>query len=165
MKKYLAAIAIVSGTAVAASDFSDWGAAGAWKILVDPTNGNGCLAQKTFDDGTVIQIGGVPVRKGGFFAAYHADWTDIEAGAAGVLTFDFGDARFAGDVVGKIADGIPGGYAFFDNPAFVDEFAKRNSVKFSGERGKGAEISLAGTTKALAAVRACQKEQPKPAQD
>jgi hypothetical protein len=59
-----------------------------------------------------------------------------------------------------MSDNLPGGYAFLDNPNFVEEFAKRNSVKFSGESGVWVEISLSGTRQAIAALQRCQKEQP-----
>ena len=87
-------------------------------------------------------------------------WTQIKAGDIGIVKFEFGDARFSGDALGRMSDELPGGYAFFDNPDFVNEFAKRNSVKFSGESGIWFEISLSGTGQAIAAVRNCQKEQP-----
>ena len=81
-------------------------------------------------------------------------------GATGTLE-TVGAARFAGEVVGRLSNTLPGGYAFFDNPNFVKEFAKRNTVRVWGEREDVIEISLAGTAKAINAVLACQKEQPK----
>lgn len=166
MLKHLTTIAVILMAAeavTAAEEIKTWGESGDWSILVDPTVGNGCLAQRIFDDGTQVQIGAEPSRDGGFFAAYNAGWTNIEEGETGIVSFDFGDARFAGDVVGRLWDGLPGGYAFFDNPNFVTEFGKRNSVKISGEKGRLVEIDLSGTKRAIDAVLACQKEQPKPA--
>lgn len=88
------------------------------------------------------------------------NWTHIQAGHIGTIKFEFADARFASDAIGRVNDDLPGGYAFFDNPNFVNAFAKRNSVKFSGESGVWFEISLSGAQQAIAAVRNCQKEQP-----
>lgn len=144
------------------SELEPWGEAGGWDILIDPTTGNGCLMEKTFEDETLVQIGTVPSRQGGFLGVYNPAWGDIEDGTEGVVRIDFGDALFEGAVQGKILNGVPGGYAFFDNPNFVDEFAKRNSLTVTGKKsGHSAEISLKGTTKALAAVRSCQTQQPK----
>jgi len=140
---------------------AQWGASGDWDIYIDPTVGNGCFMQRASEDGTVVQIGAEPDARGGFFAVLNAAWTDITADQEAVMTFDFGDAKFAGDAKGVIKDGLPGGYAFFDNPKFVDEFGKRLTVTVSGEDGRAVEISLAGSQKAIAAVRACQEEQPK----
>lgn len=161
MLKYFSFFLILISANVYADETKKWKALGDWDILVDPAVGNGCLAQRDFEDGMRVQIGAVPSREGGFFAAYHSDWTHIEDGEVGVLNFDFGDARFAGEVVGRLSNTLPGGYAFFDNPNFVTEFAKRNSVRVWGEREDVIEISLAGTAKAIDAVLACQKEQPK----
>ncbi|MCP4306810.1 MAG: hypothetical protein GY788_18430 [bacterium] len=161
MKKILAIIVPICGISPAvAADLVPWGDAGDWAILVDPSNGNGCLAQKAFEDGTVVQIGVNPARKGGFLAAYNAAWTDIEEGATGTVTMEFPDAAFAGEVVGVMANGLPGGYAFFDNPNFAEEFTRRTSVVVTGESGRSIEIDLTGTTKAVEAVRTCQAGQP-----
>lgn len=162
--KNLSAVLLLlfSAPAVCAQNYEPWGEAGDWKILINKDEGNGCLAQKAFDDGTVVQLGAVPLRAGGFFAAHNAAWADIKEGAAGTVKFDFGDARFAGDAVGQFLDGVPGGYAFFDNPSFLDEFVKRQNVVISGDAGTKVTIDLSGTTKAVAALRACQKEQPEP---
>ncbi len=160
--RVLVAIMCFVGVSASASDLETWGEMGAWEILVDAAVGNGCLAQRVFEDGTLVQIGAEPARNGGFFAAYNAEWSDIENGATGVVNFDFGDARFAGDVVGKIDQDLPGGYAFFDNPNFVTEFGKRQSVKISGESSRLVEIDLTGSKRAIEAVLACQEEQPEP---
>ena len=101
------------GAALAQDGFTSWGNSGDWDIMVDPEVGYGCFMQKSFDDGTVVQVGAVPDRQGGFFAALNAAWTEITDGQEGVLTFDFGDAKFAGDALGVIRNGVPGGYAFF----------------------------------------------------
>lgn len=150
------------GSIAFADDKTEFGEVGDWAILVDPSVGNGCLMQKEFSDQTLVQMGILPKRKGEFFAVYNPAWSDIEEGMQGVIRIDFGDALFEGSVVGKFQDGIPGGLAFFDNPAFTDEFAKRDTVMVIGKvTGHQAEIDLTGTTKAIAAVRSCQEQQPK----
>lgn len=152
---------VFGASAAYATDLESWGESGDWKILVDPATGNGCLMQKTLEDSTLVQIGAVPNRQGGFLGVYNSAWDDIEDGAEGVIRMDFGDALFEGAVEGKVVDGIPGGFAFFDNPNFVDEFAKRETLIVTGKTsGHSVEIDLTGTTKGLAAVRKCQTEQP-----
>lgn len=151
----------LSASALLAEDLETWGEAGGWAILIDPSSGNGCLMEKTLDDSTRVQIGAVPDRQGGFLAVYNLAWDDIEEGVEGVVRMDFGDALFEGAVEGRVLDGIPGGYAFFDNPNFVDEFAKRDTLLVTGKNsGHSVEVDLTGTTKGLSAVRACQEELP-----
>ncbi len=147
--------------AAQAEELSKWGDAGDWEILVDPANGNGCLMQKRFDDGTLFQFGTVPDRDGGFVAAYNPDWSDIEDGATGTVKFEFPDVRFVGEVVGVATGGRFGGYAFFDNPNVPLEFARSNDMTVDGEIGRVIAVSLKGTSKAIKAVKACQAEQAK----
>lgn len=155
------ALFLFSASAAFATDLVPWGESGDWTILIDPATGNGCLMEKTLNDNTLVQIGAVPNRQGGFFGVYNPAWDDIKDGAEGVIRMDFGDALFEGAVEGKIINGIPGGFAFFDNPNFVDEFAKRDRLIATGKKsGHSVEIDLKGTAKGLSAVRACQKEQP-----
>jgi hypothetical protein len=152
----------VAASAAFGSDLESFGESGDWAILVDPSAGHGCLMQKTFEDQTLVQMGVLPLRQGAFFAVYNPEWDDIEEGTEGVVRIDFGDTLFEGSVVGTWLDGVPGGFAFFDNPAFIDEFAKRNSVTVIGKKsGHRVEIDLKGTTRALSAVRSCQDQQPK----
>lgn len=157
--RFLVVVLCSIGVPASASNVEHWEEVGAWEILVDASVGNGCLAQRVFADGTLVQIGAEPARNGGFFAAYNAEWSDIEVGATGIVNMDFGDARFAGDVVGKVNQDLAGGYAFFDNPNFVTEFGQRQSVKISGESGRLIEIDLTGSKRAIEAVLDCQKKQ------
>ncbi|WP_255431648.1 hypothetical protein [Ruegeria sp. THAF57] len=109
-----------------------------------------------------VEIGAAPNQAGGFFAAYNPVWVQIEDGVTGIVKFDFGDAKFEGEAVGVFKNGVPGGYAFFDNPAFVSEFGKRQSVTIIGESGARVELDLNGSAKAIETVLECQAEQPKP---
>lgn len=155
------AFAIATGTAAFADERVKWGTSGEWTILVDPASGHGCLMEKKFEDGTLVQFGFVPKRKGGFFAAYNPDWTDVKDGQTGTIKFEFPDIRFVGDVVGIAKDGQFGGYAFFDNPNVTKEFGKSNDVDIHGELGRNIKVNLKGTFKAIKAVKSCQTEKSK----
>ena len=155
----IAALAIATGPAANAEELETWGQSKEWAILIDPAAGNGCLMEKQFDDGTLVQFGFAPDRNGGFFAAYNPDWTDIEDGATGTVKFEFPKIRFIGDAVGVARDGRFGGYAFFDNPNVTQEFARNNDMTVVGELGRKIEVNLKGTLNAIKAVKACQAEQ------
>ncbi len=158
-KVLLISFTMALGSAACGAELEQWGEAGDWTVFVDAESGNGCLAQKKFDGDLTIEIGAAPNQSGGFFAAYNPAWTSVEEGKIALVKFDFEDAAFEGDAVGVLRDGLPGAYAFFDNPEFVKEFGKRLSVVVSGEDGTEIEIDLAGTTNAIEAVQACQAEQ------
>ncbi len=162
IKWALSAAFVLSGSFAFAAGMEQWGESGDWKILIDPEKGNGCLAWKPFENDMTVEIGAAPKQGGGFFAAYNPAWVQIEDGATGIVKFDFGDAKFEGEAVGVFKNGVPGGYAYFDNPAFVGEFGKRQSVTIIGESGTEVELDLSGSAKAIEAVLACQAEQPQP---
>ncbi|WP_170482535.1 hypothetical protein [Ruegeria arenilitoris] len=158
----LTTMALCCASVLHAAGMERWGESGDWTILIDPEKGNGCLAWKPFENDMTVEIGAAPNQAGGFFAAFYPAWVQIEDGATGIVKFDFGDAQFEGEAVGVFKNGVPGGYAFFDNPAFVTEFGKRQSVTIIGESGADVELDLSGSAKAIEAVLACQAEQPEP---
>jgi hypothetical protein len=140
----------------------EWDMSGEWDILIDPETGNGCLMQKAFDDGTIVQFGAEPARKGGYFAAYNIGWTEIKDGETGQVVFTFEDAAFGGEAVGRVVGLLHGAKAFFNNPNLPMEFARKRMMTVTGSRGNEITIDLSGTSAAIKAVQACQKEQVVP---
>ena len=139
-----------------------WQTAGDWTILIHDEETNKCFASRELDDGSEVQIGAEPTLDGGYFAIYNPSWTHIEEGQDGTVEFDFGTARFGGEARGRFEDGVPGGYAFFNNPAFVQKFARSQTVKIIGSQGNTFELDLTGTSNAVRGVLACQDAQPEP---
>ncbi len=137
-----------------------WKEVGLWTIYINKDDATRCFASRTLEDSSEVQIGTEPTLDGGFFAIYNSSWTHIEDGSAGTVEFDFGRSRFGGEATGKIEDGVPGGYAFFNNPAFVQEFARSQTVTIKGNNGTEFELDLTGTSRAVRGVLACQDAQP-----
>jgi hypothetical protein len=146
--------------ATRAQALTEWGESGLWKIRIDANNGHGCLMEAPLADGTIFQFGNEPDRRGGFFALYNPEWTDIRDGQETTVKFDFDEKRFSGDAVGDVQGNRIGARAFFDNPNVQTEFAKNTVMTVIGGLGRSFEVDLTGTTKALAAVEECQAEQP-----
>lgn len=163
--RYLAIALLVTGGAVSAADAVLWQKFGDWTVNIDGADASRCFASRTMDDGSEIQIGTEPALDGGYFAIYNAEWTHIEDGQTGSVEFDFGVSRFGGDAVGRYENGVPGGYAFFNNPNFVQEFSRRQSVTIVGTKGAKFKLDLTGTSRAIRGVLACQDEQPLPGTD
>ena len=167
MLKSRAALGLFSACIIAAgaqpveaqTGHTKWGESGNWEILIDPDVGDGCYMETTFDDGTLVQIGFVPNRDGGFVALYNPAWTNIEDGVVGTVQFDFEKSLFGGDYVGVVEGELHGGYAFFNNPEFVSEFGRRNTVSIKADKGGTFDVSLKGTSRAINAVRSCHTEQ------
>ena len=158
--RFFAVILILQATPVLASDAKVWKTVGDWTIRISDDDVGRCYASRILDDGSEVQIGTEPTLDGGFFAVYNASWTHIKEGAKGEVEFDFGESRFGGEAVGKVKDGVPGGYAFFNNPAFVQDFSRRQTVKVTGKNGAEFDMDLTGTSRAVRSVLACQDEQP-----
>lgn len=151
----------IMATLLSAQNIVKWGDSGAWEIYVDPAAGDGCLMQRNLEDGSRIQIGTVPLRRGGFIAVLNKTWTDVEEGATAVPTFDFDGELFAGEAVAVIDGEWRGGYAFFNNPEFVYGISKRQTLIISGSSGRTVTVDLTGTKNAVDAVKKCQDEQDK----
>ena len=129
-----------------------WQTVGDWSIMVSTNNSSRCFASRTLDDGSEVQMGTEPTLDGGYFAIYNAEWTHIEDGQSGTVEFDFGTSRFGGEMMGKVQNGMPGGYAFFNNPAFVQAIARSQTAKITGSQGNVFELDLTGTAKAIRGV-------------
>ncbi|MGJ8583509.1 MAG: hypothetical protein ACSHXD_05435 [Marinosulfonomonas sp.] len=130
---------------------------GEWTVIAETGDASRCYASRMMEDKTEVQVGLNLNQENGFFAIYNPAWTDIEDGAVGYIEFNFGTSRFGGDAVGKIENGVQGGYAVFDNPAFVKEFANGQSVKITGSKGATFDMNLTGTKNAVSGVLECQK--------
>ena len=163
--RHFAILLLMTAGPVSAAESVLWETVGDWDIKISHEDASRCFASRTMDDGSEVQIGTEPSLDGGYFAIYNAEWTHIEEGKEGSVEFDFGVSRFGGDAVGKIENGVPGGYAFFNNPNFVQEFARRQTVNVIGSQGAEFELDLTGTSRAIRGVLACQDDQPLPEAD
>lgn len=152
-------LTLLLASPLSARDFIEWTDIGDWKILVDIDTGNGCYMQKDYEDGSRVELGVLPEREGAFVAVLNKDWSDLEAGTTGTLNFDIDGELFAGDADVIVDGDWYGGSAFFNNPEFVTDFGKKNSLTVSGDGGRSVTINLKGTSRAINEVKECQKAQ------
>ena len=141
-----------------AQEFKKWGDAGEWQILVDATVGNGCLIEKTFEDGSRMRMGHLPEQEAAYLSVVNKSWTHIKEVDTVVVHFDLDGVVFGGDVEYLIEDEWRGGYAFFNNPALVDEFAQKNKMTITGPSNQPVSYSLDGTSAALVALKKCRED-------
>ena len=141
-----------------AEDLKKWGEAGAWQVFVDAAVGNGCLIEKTFEDGSRMRMGDLPEKNGNFLSVVNKAWTQIDEVETVVVHFDLDGVVFGGDVEYIIDGDWRGGFAFFNNPALFEEFAKKNTMTITGPSNQPVSYSLKGTGKALKALDECRKE-------
>lgn len=161
--RYFVVIMMLQAAPVLAADDNVWKTVGDWTIHIDSDDASRCFAARMLESGSEVQIGTEPTLDGGYFAVYNADWTHIKDQEKGEVEFDFGVSRFGGEALGRIENGVPGGYVFFNNPAFVQEFSRRQTVRVIGKSGAEFDLDLTGTSQAIRSVLACQDELPDPA--
>lgn len=143
----------------AAAQVSEWATSGDWRVSVGAETGNGCYIEKDFDSGIRFVLGFLPDRDGGFIAALNTEWTHLTPGDKAVVKFFTSEEKFAGEVEMIERDGLHGGWAFFNNPAFVSEIAKRRSLRIVGPEGGEFELDLTGSALAIAEMKRCQAAQ------
>lgn len=151
---------LVAISPATAEEMSEWSTSGNWTILIDPTAGNGCLMQTVLEDGEQLRIGLVPERKGGFISVASSDWPEFETDTSGTVKLFFEDAKFGGEATYLSIDGQNIGYAFFDNPSFALDVARKQKVRILFSNGYEVSLQLAGSARAADAVNQCQEQQP-----
>ena len=148
-----------SGALSAEESRKHWGDVGEWGVFVDMENNNGCLIEKEFPDGTLVRIGKLPVQHAGYFTALNKAWTHIDTTMEDQYYFDFGDVLFAGEVVGVVEGEWHGGYAFFNNPEFLQDLGVKTQITIEGTRRIPLSVELKGTQRAIAELERCQAAQ------
>ena len=141
-----------------AEEFKKWGDAGDWHVYVDTSVGNGCLIEKTFEDGSRMRMGHLPKKNGAYLSVANKSWTHIEKGDSAVVHFDLDGVVFGGDVEPLVEGDWRGGFAYFNNPALVEEFASKNTMTITGPSNQALRYSLKGTSAALSALQKCRKK-------
>lgn len=153
-------ISILAGFPASSEDLREWGSSGKWTILIDPAAGNGCLMQTVLDDGARIRFGLVPERKGGFISVTDTNWPDFQAGTTGTMKLIFEDSRFGGEADFLAKGDQSTGYAFFDNPSFALDLARKREMTLVFSDGYERSLDLTGSARAADDVSHCQEEQP-----
>jgi len=153
-----AAFALCAG-AVSAQELQKWGASDFWEVLIDPTLGNGCLIQGSFEDGSTVRIGLDKVAGGGYVTVFNDAWGDIEDGTVYPVSFDLDGDAYDGEAKGMHLNDVPGADIAFDNVDFFMSIAKHQTMTMFHDGAQVLQIDLTGTMAGLDAVLTCQDEQ------
>lgn len=136
-----------------------WGTSGNWTVFVDQDAGNGCFVETTAGEDVRIRVGYLPDRLGGFFSAASPSWFELKANTVQKISVLFDGALYAGEFEVFQDESYVGGSAFFNNPNFLKDFAKRNSMTLIGPDGDKETVNLKGSSRALKALDECQMAQ------
>lgn len=159
--KALAVLAFSVGFAgqVSAQDLEHWGASDLWDVMIDPTLGNGCLIQSSFEDGSTVRVGLDRTTGKGYVTVFNDAWGAIEAGKLYPVDFTLDDEQFSGEAKGIYLDEVPGADIEFDSVDFFMSIAQRQTMTMYSDGEEVLSIDLAGTSAGLDAVLECQDEQ------
>ena len=156
---FAAAIALCLFAAPAsAQDLKQWGTAGGWDVMVDPSLGDGCLIQAEYENGALVRIGLDRDEGHGYVAAFHYDWGAIEDGARYDVRFDLDGEIYDGEAIGIYIGDLPGADIHFDNVEFLIDIAAKQTMTLYNDNGEVMAIDLTGTAVGIEAVMECQQE-------
>ncbi len=156
--RILAAALTMAAASASAQQLEQWGTAGGWDVMIDPTLGDGCLIQAAYQDGSVVRIGFDRNEGMGYLSAFNYDWGDIEEGAQYDIEFDLDGQVFTGVATGIYLDDVPGADIYFDNPDFLFAIAEKYTLTLFNANGEVMAIDLDGTYVGLEAAIECQEE-------
>ncbi len=153
-----AAALIAAAAALPAQELEQWGTAGGWDVMIDPSLGDGCLIQAAYTDGSVVRIGFDRIEGSGYITAFNDAWGEIEEGAEYDIWFDLDGEQYDGLATGIYLAGVPGADIYFDNPDFLWDIAKKYTMTLYHDGGEVMAIDLGGTFVGLEAILQCQDE-------
>lgn len=162
----LAAAVSAAGLAVcavapagAAQDVLRWGSAGGWDILIDQTLGDGCFIYTQYDAGTVVRLGFSPDDGEAYLMVGNTKWASIKDGKDYDIQVRMDrDSPWYVTATGVQFDGVPFLMATTDQPDFLIDFARKNSlaVNFNGQTITS--LDLSGTYAAVSEMLNCQDQ-------
>lgn len=154
----IAALAACLPVAAFAQGLEQWGTAGGWDVLIDPSLGDGCLIQAEYQDGSVVRIGFDRDEGAGYVTAFNMNWGDIEEGASYDIVFDLDGQEYEGVATGIYLADVPGADIYFDSEDFLFDIAKKYTMTLYNANGEVMAIDLEGTYDGLSAAIECQDE-------
>lgn len=162
-------IAAVSATAGMAADAVPPGSDGftkhseveGWTVYIDNER-NSCLIERVDEAGNVVQMGLTKDHEFGYLGVFTKADIGIKKGKKEKVYIDIDGTLYwseATDMKGNITDGYSGGYILANNPAFIDDIAKKYTMTVFPKKEGAFVVDLKGTYKAIEAARKCNAEQ------
>ena len=126
---------------------------------VDPNHDNSCLAQVMFSDGSFMRMGLHEKGKKGFLAVFNPTWSAVKLDHNYAAAYKLDDDAFAGEAKGVEIGKDRGLQIVFEDPALLDDLARKRVMTMAAEGVPTGTFDLAGSDEALKAVLACQAAQ------
>ena len=122
--------------------------------MVNENMGPGCLIAKK-GDGMQVQLGVDATSAKQTGAVFTKADVNVSAGEQAPVSFEVGVKTFKGEAFGEEMEGFRGAFVPVNNPAFVYDLAKQETMKITVEGLDPINVNLAGTDAAFAAMKAC----------
>lgn len=153
-------ILALAATEAAPQALKKYGSEAGWDIFIKQNMGPGCLIAQRISPETQVEMGISTVgEKKGYIAMYTKKDASISAGEKVSVMFDVDGQQFTGEATGQQIDGMDGAFVWVNNPDFIYDLAKKNSLTITPAGRDPIVLSLKGTDAAFAALRACQDAQ------
>ena len=154
------AIAALAATDAAAQAPKKYGSEAGWDIFIKENMGPGCLVAKKISAEAQVEMGiGATGEKKGYIALYTKKDAAVSAGEKVSVIFDVDGQKFSGEATGQQIEGMDGAFVWVNNPDFIYDLAKKNSLTITPAGRDPIVLSLKGTDAAFMALRACQDAQ------
>lgn len=158
MKTWIVALALgsaLTGPALAA-DLVIITTAGNWEIYKDPNNGDACLAQARYGDGTLLRFGYRDGGTEGFVANFSPAWRTLSADGSRPVSFTVDGKAFEGETVVAQSGALPGVEVNVPALDVLKEVAAGNEISFVADGQAVTRVGLAGGVNALNVITHCQ---------
>ena len=153
-------IVVLTAANATAQTVKKYGSEAGWDIFIKDNMGPGCLlAKKVGTEGQVeMGISATGDRKG-YIALYTKKDAAVSSGEKVSVIFDVDGQKFSGEATGQQIEGMDGAFIWVNNPDFIYDLAKKNSLTITPTGRDPIVLSLKGTDAAFMALRACQDAQ------
>lgn len=141
--------------------FAEVAKEGPWTIYAD-ANRRSCLIEGIGAEGTVVQMGLISDKTLGYVGVFTPADVGIKGDTAQDITIEVNGHAYSGKAQMRehgVSEGYQGGYFLANNPQFIaDMMAGQKMIAFSNETGKGVEIDLSGSARAIEAAASCTQQ-------
>jgi hypothetical protein len=154
------ALMTMTATEAAAQAVKKYGSEAGWDIFIKESMGPGCLVAKKLSADAQVEMGiDATGELRGYLALYTKKDAAVSAGEKVSVIFDVDGEKFSGEATGQRIEGMDGAFVWVNNPVFIYDLAKKNSLTISPAGRDPIVLSLKGTDAAFMALRACQDAQ------
>ena len=156
-----AVIALTFTTAAAADTYKKYGEVEGWNVFIDNEKKT-CLIEAVDSAENVVQMGLTEDRSVGYLGVFTKGETKITRDNKEPVAILIGENLYVGEATGmrgNITKGYSGGYVTSDNPMFVKDVEQQYEMIVFPNSAYSFIVDLAGTKKAIAMARECNKAQ------